>query len=279
MPDAPSTININNRRFSLESYMKFRKEKGLRNEWRFIGYSRTGRVKYYASKKFDFFLGMWRDDDGYYISPGKNNKSVGATMGMMVTQNEALKMLKIAQDFMTTFGWTWEHVKENFDKENFLVEGHTRNQINADLKIDAPTPDERLNDHEIRDLYNEVYAQVNQRYPLRKPPLIIMHRLTNTYGFYRITTGKIYIESYLSEQKMRDVMVHELVHAYIRQHRLEDSKSHGYYFLQMYKVLTGRDYFDDQDKLIREMKESMRPKPVGDLPDYHGKITMVYTQK
>jgi len=33
-----------------------------------------------------------------------------------------------------------------------------------------------------------------------------------------------------------------------------DSRGHGYYFLQVYKVLTDRDYFEKQDGLLARLR-------------------------
>jgi len=244
-------ININNRRFPLSEYMRVRRERKLYNDWKFMGYGQTTNEKFYASKSYDFFMKMYRKEDGYYIGIGKNNKWVGDIIGVMITQNEAIKMLKIAQDFMAVYNWTWEQVVAEFDKEVNLVESKSRGNVNADLKANLHNrPDEHLTDSEIREIYRELYSQINQKYPMTKPPLIIMHKRNDAYAYYSRSKKTIHVESYLPEMHLRSTLMHELCHALVAQRKLESPQGHGYYFLQFYKVMSGRDYFDNQDSVI-----------------------------
>ena len=268
------TLNVFNSRLKFDTYLKFRREKNVRNSWRFYGYGTTSNIKYYRSRAFDFSLMLERDRMGYYLWAGTlTGRFFPRGIGVMGTEREALKMLKIAQDFTTTYNWSWDRIVDEYRKQNALVD----NQSNFAARPDKVDYKERMTDSEIRELYNEVYAAVNQKYPLRKPPLRIIHRISGNYGVYRINKNIVYVHSALTESGLRDTMIHELAHALVHQRHLESkTRSHGYYFLQFYKVLSGQDYIEDQDAVIAEEKAQMRPK---DSPDYTGVMRMIYTQK
>ena len=268
------TLSVFHSRLRLDSYMKFRREKNLKNSWRFYGYGATSNIKYYRSRMFDFSLLLERDRMGYNLWAGTlSGKFFPRSIGTMGSEREALKMLKIAQDFTTTYNWTWDRIVDEYNKWNALVD----NQSNFAARPNKVEYKENMTDSEIRALYNEVYAGVNQKYPLRKPPLRIIYRVSGSYGVYVINKNVVYVHHALTESGMRDTMIHELAHALVSQRHLESkTRSHGYYFLQFYKVLSGRDYIEDQDAVIAEEKAAMRPL---NSPDYTGVMRMTYTQK
>lgn len=257
----PSLVSVFERGVSLRSYMHVRRRHHLTFPgWKADGYSTDGKAWYYANKKFDWKVYVKLEPGQYDIGIDAYNGK-RHSIGLEFSKDRAEKLARIVIDAVSwdvaTGKFSLVDAITDFEKERRERAGGAR--ISVGSARERTSKDEgsegerlKLGDSYIRELYREVAEQARERFGIKTPRLRVLHGMHSYKGGYLDKSDTIHITNVTTKPDLRITILHELSHAVAQKKYGEDG--HGYYFLQVYKVLTGRDYFDNQDELLKKLK-------------------------
>jgi len=273
-------------RFSLESYMRVRsRAKFGRTDWRKIYNSPESAIELWEHPRIQGNIYIWHKIDGFHA--GFLDSGQYMELGVRPAHIQAEKLAYILKDFIGTmpFGKI-KQIYETYKDASPVIDAYANIVTPVDRPEDREkafsvkisediTPTRKLAKDLIYRIYNKAFDFVNEKYPLIRPSLRVVENEMQIVREKRIDVGSRVLASYNSktntvtvllnpenyptvgsqyQKGIYDTIVHELAHAVVFQ-RFRSNEGHEYYFLNVYKVLSGRDYLKGQEELMKELTE------------------------
>ena len=259
-PYSKETMPLEKPMFVLDDSVSLKEYVALRRK---LGYGRTSWKRLYSSRTEAYwgtnFLERWiymRKKNHYEWEAGvRTRRGRFVRLGYDRKKSIALKLVRILQDYLPTtdFGL----MEDKYEKLNTRVEGHK--QLYCPQVGSKPV---FIPDAEIRRVYGQVCAAVRRRYKVpRCPALRIVRGKCEFHGRFTIFddgTTIIQVADLMPRRRLRLTVLHEFAHFLDYHAHQTRERSHGIHFLEFYKALAGRDYFEHQQEVAKELEEAAK---------------------
>lgn len=268
-PEAPKLrqVSIFSRDLALRGYMRHRREKDLAfGGWRTAGCSADGKTEYYANRRFDWKVYIARVPEGYEVGIAAFTGKL-YSMGMEYSRDRAVKLAKIVMDFVSDDVANRSIPLANAARRLMKTRRRVTGQARVNDKIawvskgisDIHSEYLEIGGNYIREMYSEVAEQVREKFGTAPPRLRMLRGMHHYDARYSYKGNSIGVPCVQQKEGFRITLLHEFAHAVAW--KKYNEKGHGYYFLQIYKVLTGRDYFKKQDGLLAKLRPLLQRQP------------------